>query len=115
MIFLIVYTLISLSLILSAWANAGVGSGMAVLTIVLVAFCSGAGLRASFYYGYQQISAATMATMVCMAIATWLGQGFTAQVFGVELTGGLWGWIGFSASFVANPGHSRKFTALKSV
>jgi hypothetical protein len=113
MIFLAVYILVSLSITLSAGANAGVGAGLSVLTISLIAFCCGAALRGSFYYGYQQISAVAMATIVCMAIATWLGQGFAAQLFGVELGGSLWGWLGFIAAFVVNPGHSRTFTALK--
>src|SRR5262245_24822054 len=114
MIFLLVYILGSVSVTLSAWANAGVRGALSVPTIALIAFCSGAGLRGSFQYGYQRISGATMGTMVCMAIATWLGQGFRAELFGIELSGSLWGWLGFLAAVAVNPGHSRGFTALKS-
>src|SRR5262245_58881165 len=99
MIFLALYAVFSITLAVSASAN-GVASGLSLLTIALIAFCSGAGLRGSFYYGYYQRSAAAMATLVCMAIATWIGQSFTAQLFGIELTGSLWGWLGFFVAFV---------------
>jgi hypothetical protein len=114
MIFITIYAVFSITLAVSAWANA-VASGLSLLTIALIAFCSGAGLRGSFYYGYQQISAATMATLTCMAIATWIGQGFTAQLFGIELSGSVWGWLGFIVAFIVNPGHCGRWTALKSI
>jgi hypothetical protein len=115
MIFITIYIVVNITLALSAWANAGVGGVLSALTIGLVTFCSGAGLRGSFYYSWQQISGATMATLFCMAIATWIGTGFSAELFHVELNGSIWAWLGFSASFVVNPGHARRWTVLRSL
>ena len=115
MIFITIYIVVNITLAVSAWASAGAGGAISVLTIGLVAFCSGAGLRGSFSYGWQQISRATMAAIFCMGIATWIGAGFSAELFRVELSGSIWGWLALFASFVVNPGHSRKWTALKSI
>ena len=115
MIFITIYIVVNITLALSAWSNAGVGGGISVFTIGVIAFCSGAGLRGSFYYAWQQISAATMAALVCMAVATGIGAGFSAELFGVELNGSLWGWLGFLASFVVNPENCRSWTALRPI
>jgi hypothetical protein len=109
MIFITVYVVVSATLGLSAWGNEGVGGGVSILAIGVLAFFSGAGLRGSFYYGCQQISGAAMAAVLCLATATWIGEGFRAQLFGLELNGSLWGWIGFFAAFVCNPGGARRY------
>jgi hypothetical protein len=115
MSFITIYIVVNITLALSAWANDAASGLIFALTIGLVAFGSGAGLRGSFYNGWQQISAATMATIFCMGIATLIGAEFSAALLSVELSGSMWGWLGFLASFVVNPGHSRTWTALRSI
>jgi hypothetical protein len=113
MIFIAVYSVLSIAVAVSAWGNDGLGGAASVLAIGLMAFFSGAGLRGSFYYGWQQISGAAMAAILCVTTATVIGDDFLAQLFGIELSGSEWAWFGFLAAFICNPGgagRDRAFT-----
>jgi hypothetical protein len=71
---------------------------MATSLLFLVA---GGGLKASLWWGdkAQKIGGAVVAVLLA-AFAQWLASGFSVQLFGHPLSGGLWGWIGFATCFV---------------
>ena len=95
MIFITVYIVLSIALALSAWADAGLSGRVSILTIGILSFFSSASLRGSLYCGWHQIPGAAMATIICVATATFIGEVISAQLFGVELSGSEWAWCGF--------------------
>jgi hypothetical protein len=44
--------------------------------------------------------AGIIASIAAVLLAKWLSTGFSAQLFGYSLSGGLWGWIGFATCFL---------------
>ena len=113
MLFITVYIVMSFLLGLSAWENEGIGAALCILTIGVLGFFSGAGLRGSLYYGWQQISGATMAAILCVTTASFIGEAFSAQLFGIELSGSEWAWFGFLAAFICNPGRAGHYWAAR--
>jgi hypothetical protein len=95
-----VYWVISLTLVVSAFVNAGWGPALSTAGTSLLSFFAGAGLRGSLYGTKGQKLAGLGMAVVFMGIAHWVGHGFSAHVFGYDFDGTQWGWLGFVVCFL---------------
>ena len=98
-LFSLIYALFSLLIAFTA-LNAGWQASVSALGTSFLAFFAGLGLRGSLYRTRGQKLVGLGLAAVLMPIAHWVGQGFSAQVFGYSFNGSVWGWLGFAISFI---------------
>lgn len=96
-----IYLILSTALAGSAVLNASWSAGLYAITASFLFLVAGGGLKASLLWGdkAQKIGGSVVALLL-VALAQWLSNGFSVQVFGYHLSGGLWGWIGFAVCFL---------------
>jgi hypothetical protein len=99
---IIIYALLSLVIAGSAAFNAGAWPGIcALLTSGLVLAAAG-GLKGTLLWGetaFAKFGGCVFAT-VLLGTAYWLSTSFSAQLFGLPLSGTAWGAIGFAVCFI---------------
>ena len=93
------YVLISMVIAFTAF-SAGWRAGLSAIGTSFFAFVAGAGLRGGLYGTTRQKVAGLGLAVGLMSIAHWIGQGFSVHVFGYDLTGTQWGWLGFVICFL---------------
>lgn len=95
------YLIASLAIAGSAAYHVGWSTGLLAIAASSLFLVAGGGLKASFWWGdkAQKIGGSVVAVLLA-ALAQWLSSGFSVQLFGQPLSGGLWGWIGFAVCFV---------------
>jgi hypothetical protein len=82
---------------------AGLSAGLSAFGTSILSFFAGAGLKGSLYGTRWQKVAGASAALVFMLLAHWLGGGFSVHIFGIDLTGTEWGWIGFIICLLFTP------------
>ncbi len=87
--------MVSIVVIITAYNTAGLSPGLSALGTSFLSFFSGAGLRGSLYGTRGQKFAGGSAAIIFMAIAHWIGAGVWVHIYGIDLAGSEWGWIGF--------------------
>ena len=97
--FIYIYWLISMVIAFTAF-SAGWQAGLSAIGTTLLSVIAGAGLRGSLYGPKWQKLAGLGLAVVLIGIAHWIGQGFSAHVFGYDFTGTEWGWLGFLICFL---------------
>lgn len=95
MLFIFAYWITSLIITITSFTSAGASPGFSALGTCALSFFAGAGLKGSLYGSRGQKIAGVVAATVFMAIAHWIGAGFSVRISDIELTGTEWGWIGF--------------------
>jgi hypothetical protein len=95
------YLIASLAIAGSAAYHVGWSTGLLAIAASSLFLVAGGGLKASLWWGdkAQKIGGSVVAVLLA-ALAQWLSSGFSVQLFGQSLSGGLWGWIGFAVCFV---------------
>jgi hypothetical protein len=96
-----VYLIASLAIAGSAAFNVGWWPGLYTIATSFLFLVAGGGLKASLWWGdkAQKIGGSVVAVLLA-ALAQWLSSGFSVQLFGHPLSGGLWGWVGFTVCFI---------------
>ena len=94
-----IYVLISLVIAFTTF-SAGWRAGLSAIGTSFFAFVAGAGLRGGLYGTTRQKVAGLGLAVGLMSITHWVGQGFSVHVFGYDLTGTQWGWLGFVICFL---------------
>src|SRR5438094_756494 len=103
-IYWITSLVISVTAFTAGWRAALSAAGTSLLSII-----AGAGLRGSFYGTKPQKVAGFVLAAILISIAYWLGQEFSAHLFGFDLTGAEWGLLGFVICLLFTP----KWMAMK--
>ena len=93
------YVLISLVIAFTAF-SAGWRAGLSAIGTSFFAFVAGAGFRRGLYGTTRQKVAGLGLAVGLMSITHWVGQGFSVHVFGYDVTGMAWGWLGFAICFL---------------
>lgn len=97
-----IYVTVSLVIAVTAYNAAGWQPGLSAFGTTALVFWAGAGLRGSFFPGTKKIhkvQGVVLAT-IFLAVAHWLGKGFSVHFMDWDFTGTEWGWIGFVICFV---------------
>jgi len=97
------YWLFSIIVVVTAFNAAGLSAGLSAFGTSILSFFAGGGLKGSLYGTRGQKVVGAMAALVFMSIAHWLGAGFSVHIFGIDLTGTEWGWIGFVICLLLTP------------
>jgi len=101
-------SLTSLVISISAF-TAGWRAGLSAAGTSLLSVIAGAGLRGSLYGTKPQKVTDFVLAAILISIAYWLGQGFSAHLFGFDLTGSERGLLGFAICLLFTP----KWMAMK--
>lgn len=101
--FLPINIYIVLSIAIAGWAmfHGAIHPGIDALIACLLFIAAGGGLKSSLWSGEpsRKIGGPVVALLIC-ALADWIAMGFSASLFGYDLSGPVWGWIGFAITFV---------------
>ena len=95
-----VYVMLSLILSISAAMRSGLWIGVAFAVGSVLAVAAGGGFRASLLGPNKQKLIGGLITVGILAVAAWVGTHFSAQLFGVFVSGPLWVGIGFIVCFL---------------
>lgn len=98
-----IYWMFGLVIIITVYTNTGWQAALSALAGVGFAFLAGAGLKGSLYGTKAQKLAGLALAVVMISLAHWIGQGFSVHVFGYDLTGTEWVWIGFAICLLFTP------------
>ena len=91
-----------------AYTTAGLAAGLSAAVVAILVFFAGSGLRGSFLVGtVSQKIGGTLAAILLLAVATWLGTQFSVHFFGLDFTGSQWGWLSFAVCFLLT---TKRFT-----
>ena len=103
MFIIYLYWLFSIVIVITAFNAAGLSPGLSASGTSILSFFAGGGLKGSLYGTLGQKLAGGSIALVLMGVAHWLGAGFSVHIFGIDLTGTEWGWIGFIICLLLTP------------
>ena len=95
------FFIINIIIAAGAYMAAGLPAGLSAAGAAILVFFAGSGLRGSFLVGTtSQKIGGSLAAIVMLAAATWLGTQFSVRFLGIDFTGSLWAWLGFAVCFL---------------
>lgn len=100
MLLIFIYVILSVMLAISAGVHAGLLTGIAYAGGSLLAISSGGGLRANLLGPPKQKIFGSLIAAVLLAAGLWVGTHFSAQFFGVNVSGPVWVCIGAAIVFL---------------
>jgi hypothetical protein len=89
-----IYVVLSATIAISAGINSEVALHAAGAS--LLALSAGGGLRASLRGGRSQKIGGSIIALAIMGLAIWVSEGFSAKLFGLNISGPIWAGIGFA-------------------
>ena len=97
-----IYVTMSIVIAVTAYNAAGWQAGLSAVGTTILVFFAGAGLRGSFFPGTHRLQklAGTVAAIIFVAAAHWIGKGFSVHLIQWDFTGSQWVWIGFVICFL---------------
>jgi hypothetical protein len=97
-----IYVMMSIVIAVTAYSAAGWQAGLSAFGTAVLVFWAGVGLRASFFPGTNKVHKlqGVILAIIFVALAHWIGKGFTVHFFRLDFTGTEWGWIGFVLCFL---------------
>ncbi len=95
-----IYFMASIAIAVSAGMRAGIWVALHVAGASMLALTAGGGLRASFRGDKSQKIGGSLIAVAIMGVALWVSAGFSATLFGVNISGPIWAIIGFVVCLV---------------
>jgi uncharacterized membrane protein AbrB (regulator of aidB expression) len=96
-----IYMIVSIVIAVMAYNAAGWPAGLSAVGTTVLVFFAGAALRGSFFPETPKLQklAVFAAAIIFLALAHWIGKGFSVHLARWVFTGSQWGWIGFIICF----------------
>jgi len=95
-----IYVAVTIAISVSAGMNAGFWVALHAAGASILALTAGGGLRASLRGGRSQKLWGSFFAVVILGLALWVSMGFSAQLFGVNISGPIWAITGFVVCLV---------------
>jgi hypothetical protein len=99
---------LSIAIAITAGTGAGIWVALHAAGGGLLALSAGVGIRANLKGDGTQKIVGSVLGLAILALSLWISEGFSAKLFGVNISGPIWAIIGFVVCFMFS---SRKLTS----